>query len=64
MEREAKLLKPDEPETFLHQREQEPPFGRFGRPEEVAQLVSFLLSPRSRYISGAVITIDGGFTAV
>lgn len=36
------------------------PAGRFGKPEEVAQLVSFLVSPASSYITGEVISINGG----
>ena len=36
------------------------PLGRWGRAEEVADLVEFLLSDRSAYINGAAIRIDGG----
>jgi len=39
------------------------PFGRAGKPEEVADLVAFLASERASYISGTVITIDAGASA-
>jgi 3-oxoacyl-[acyl-carrier protein] reductase len=35
------------------------PFGRFGRPEEVGDVVTFLASPRASWISGASVTVDG-----
>jgi 3-oxoacyl-[acyl-carrier protein] reductase len=35
------------------------PFGRFGRPEEVGDVVTFLASPRASWISGASIVVDG-----
>ena len=36
------------------------PLKRFGKPEEVAELISFLSSNKASYISGCVIQIDGG----
>jgi len=36
------------------------PMGRFGKPEEVAELTGFLASDKASYITGQVITISGG----
>jgi 3-oxoacyl-[acyl-carrier protein] reductase len=35
------------------------PFGRFGRPEEVGEVVAFLASPRAGWISGTSVVVDG-----
>ena len=48
------------PEYRQWQCENEIPVGRYGEPEDMANLVTFLASPLASYITGAVIPVDGG----
>lgn len=36
--------------------------GRYGQPEEIAAMVCFLASEKARYVTGAMLDVDGGFT--
>lgn len=50
----------EHPEDFAAFLASQFPFGRLGRPEEVADVVTFLLSARASWITGANIVVDGG----
>ncbi len=54
------ILRNYTPEFRQWQSEHEIPVGEYGQPEDIANLVTFLVSPRARYITGAVIPVDGG----
>ena len=60
------ILTPMNPEAADPERRAEKekaiPAGRAGRPEEVARLAAFLVSPDAAYITGSTIVIDGGLS--
>ena len=48
------------PEAAFFEDAQDVPLGRLGDPEEVAAMIVFLASPRSSYVTGQIIVVDGG----
>jgi NAD(P)-dependent dehydrogenase (short-subunit alcohol dehydrogenase family) len=52
-----------QPESFVRAYERNTPLGRMGRPDDVVGPMIFLASDASKYITGQVVMVDGGWTA-
>ena len=52
-----RMFNADERRVFA---EREIPLGDFGEPEDIAGMATYLVSPRAKYITGAVSVVDGG----
>ena len=59
----AETMSPDDPEGFKKQFVSRNPLGRICEPEEVAAVVSFVVSDDASYVNGALVPVDGGVLA-
>lgn len=59
----AMIAASEDPQGLREQLDARAPMGRMGRPEEIAEAIAWLASPRSSFATGSILTIDGGTSA-
>jgi len=64
LHRDLSSMSAEEADRFLGQVADANALGRIGRPEEIADVVVFLASNASRYVTGTAIVVDGGYLTV
>ncbi|NHI94370.1 MAG: SDR family oxidoreductase [Candidatus Lokiarchaeota archaeon] len=53
------------PEDFMeYQKKKFSPLGRMGKPEDIAEMAFFLASDKANYLTGSIISVDGGRTLI
>jgi NAD(P)-dependent dehydrogenase (short-subunit alcohol dehydrogenase family) len=60
----AKMFPGRSPDEVLAAQGKKLPIGRLGRPEDIAEAVAFLASPRAAFITGTDLKVDGGLLAM
>jgi NAD(P)-dependent dehydrogenase (short-subunit alcohol dehydrogenase family) len=60
---EASIQRRPDPEAYRRERASQIPLQRLATPEEIADAVLFFASSESSYITGAILPVDGGYTA-
>ena len=59
----ARDVSPDDPDAVIAQWGAQHPIGRVGTPAEIADVIVFLASPMSAFVTGADVRVDGGVLA-